>query len=214
MHWKRLKRYNAGEKKLDTEFSDYESAVMIFNVKNTMKNDGVKKKRHLAQNKACFISHETLLRDTLVIVQRGGWLQRYLQCGPPTEESQRATKWPTEKIWHCKWVFFLVSNSPSIFLPFSVTYNFSRRTNSSLSSSFSPQCLFFFLRCCNASFWDTETGVNPTFTSTQSGKFPTWQPSSWQAVWTLKTASSCHESAKDCRRFRIRRLTKLDRTKI
>lgn len=101
------------------------------------------KKRHLAPNKARFISQGTLLRDTLVIVRHGGWLRRYLQCGPPTEESQRATKWPTEKIWHCKWVFLLVSNSPSIFLAFFVICNFPQRTNSSLSGSFSPHCLFF-----------------------------------------------------------------------
>lgn len=145
MRRKRLKRYSDGKKKAPNWILWLQKCGDDFQCqKYNEKWWREKKKGHLAQNKARFISQETLLRDTLVIVQRGGWLRRYLQCGPPTEESQRATKWPTEKIWHCKWVFLLVSNSPSIFLPFSVIYNSPQRTNSSLSSSFSPHCLFFF----------------------------------------------------------------------
>lgn len=87
---------------------------------------------------------ETLLIDTLVIVQCGGWLQSYLQCWPPAEEPQRGTKWPTAKIWHCKWVFFLVLNRAFMFLSsFFVRYmKFSFRENTASSSQVSLQHSF------------------------------------------------------------------------
>lgn len=60
---------------------------------------------------------ETILMDTLVIAQCGGWLRSYLRCWPPAEEPQR-TKWPTAKIWLYKWVVFLVLNSTFMLLAF------------------------------------------------------------------------------------------------